>query len=162
MANGPIGELLQRDHVRLAALLDEAARGATIDLELFHAFRAGLLRHIGMEEKILMPFVRQLRGGESLPAARQMRLDHAAIASLLVPTPTHAIVTRLRALLAEHNELEEGEGGIYEQCDRIVVSARDALLDRLRKAPPVKLAPYQDVPRAFASIERLLRAAGRG
>jgi hypothetical protein len=162
MTIGPIQDFLHRDHLRLASLLDEAAAGATIDLDRYHAFRGGLLRHIGMEEKILLPFVRRLRGGEPLPMAKQMRLDHSAIAALLVPTPTHAIIARLRALLDVHNDIEEGDAGVYAQCDDIAALQRDELLESLRNAPPVKLAAYQDVPRAFASIDRLLRAAGRG
>jgi len=158
---GPIHDLLRRDHDRLAALLDAACSGATIDVVAFHSFRGGLLRHIGMEEKILLPAVKRLRGGDPLPLARQMRLDHSALASLLVPTPTPAIVERLRALLEVHNAMEEGDGGVYAQCEQIAVECRDAVLKALHDAPPVKLAPYQDGPRAQASIERLLRSTGR-
>jgi hypothetical protein len=162
VAIGPIQELLRRDHDRLAELLETASIGPQLDLECFHGFRAGLLRHIAMEEKILLPAAKRLRGGEPLAAAHQLRLDHAALAALLVPTPTPVIVGRLRALLDVHNALEEGAAGVYAQCEELAQDEVDALLLELQSARPVKLAPYQDGPRAFASIERLLRAAGRG
>jgi hypothetical protein len=158
---GPIHELMQRDHERLAALLDAACRDGLMFPAPFHEFRAGLLRHIGMEEKVLLPAAKELRGGEALPAARQLRLDHAALAALLVPTPTPPIVERVRTLLALHNALEEGDAGVYAQCEQIVGTRREALLAALRDFPPVKLAAYQDGPRGFASIERLWRATGR-
>ena len=86
---GPLSGFFADDHRRLEALLDRAAAGpGPIDPELFEQFRAGLLRHIAMEEKILLPAVQRARGGTPLPIARQLRLDHGAIAALLVPTPT--------------------------------------------------------------------------
>ena len=159
--SGPVQDILAADHERLAKLLDEATRGTPVDLVPFGEFRAGLLRHIAMEEKVLLPFARELRGGEALPAARQLKLDHSAIASLLVPTPTREIVARLRALLAAHNLVEEGEHGVYAQCEAIAGDRIGELIDKLKSVRPVALAPYQDGPRAFASIERLLRNAGR-
>jgi hypothetical protein len=159
---GPIQDLLGADHVRLGALLDQARRGATIDLVPFNEFRAGLLRHIAMEEKVLLPFARELRGGEPLPAARQLKLDHAAIASLLVPTPTREIIAQLTAVLAAHNVIEEGDGGVYAECEKLAGARVGELVDKLKSVRPVAVASYQDVPRAFASIERLMRNAGRG
>jgi hypothetical protein len=161
MAAGPIHDCLRRDHQRLAAILDACSGCEKLDIEAFSEFRGGLLRHIGMEEKILLPAVKRLRGGVPLPSARQMRLDHAAIAALLVPTPTHEILRRLRSLLDVHNALEEGDAGVYAQSEAIALAESDSLLHALRNAPLPKLAPFQDGPRAFASIERLLRAAGR-
>ena len=73
---GPIRELLERDHVRLDDLLNQGDVAApSIDLETYEAFRAGLLRHIAMEEKVLLPEARRLRGGESLAVAVSRRLE---------------------------------------------------------------------------------------
>ena len=157
----PVQAFLRRDHERLARLLDAACRGDSIDALAFQPFRAGLLRHIGMEEKLLLPALKQVCGAEVLSFARQMKLDHSALAALLVPTPTREIVARLRALLEIHNAMEEGDGGVYDRCERLAPAARDDLLAALNAAREVKLAPYQDGPRAMASIERLLRAAKR-
>jgi hypothetical protein len=88
-------------------------------------------------------------------------LDHGALAALLVPTPTHEIVAQLQGLLAQHNALEEGEGGFYDACVKLVAADEETLLRRIAAAPPVPLAAHYDGPRAFAAIARLMRAAGR-
>lgn len=72
-----------------------------------------------MEEKILLPAIQRLRGSEPLPVAARLRLDHGALASLLMPMPTPAVITAIRAILAAHNQLEEGPGGLYETCDEL-------------------------------------------
>jgi hypothetical protein len=155
--------LLEREHAALDAHLGAAAPGPTspVDMSAYGAFRAGLLRHIGMEEKILLPAARRARRGEPLERAAQLRRDHAAIAALLVPTPTRAIVAQLRALLAAHNILEEGPDGVYAECEALAGAAASELLARLEAAPAVPPAPHFDGPRAFAAIDRLLRATGR-
>jgi len=156
MSAGPVHDLLHRDHQRLAGLLD-----AALDPDSYQAFRAGLLRHIGMEEKILLPLAKRLGGGRPLPLARQMKLDHSALAALLVPTPTPAIVARIRTLLDAHNVMEESADGVYAQCERIAAGELETLARELERAPEVKLAAHCDTPRVFDSIERNLRATGR-
>ena len=152
MSAGPVHDLLHRDHQRLAGLLDGGS---------FQEFRAGLLRHIGMEEKILLPLAKRLSGGRPLAFAAQMKLDHSALAALLVPTPTPEIVARIRTLLDAHNVMEESEEGVYAQCERIAAAELETLARELERAPAVKLAPHCDTPRVFDSIERNLRATGR-
>jgi hypothetical protein len=50
---GPITDFLVKDHGRLEALLQSAvAQADAVDQGMYDQFRAGLLRHIGMEEKI--------------------------------------------------------------------------------------------------------------
>ena len=105
--------------------------------------------------------MRRTRPESALDVARQLRLDHAALAALLVPTPTPTILEGIRAVLAAHNPLEEGEGGFYELCGRLAAGDEAALLERIERAPAVPLAAHYDGPSAFANIERLLRAAGR-
>ena len=86
--SGPIHRLLADDHRRLEALLDRATTDpARIDHAAYAAFRSGLLKHIGMEEKILIPTAQRLRGGKPVRVAAALRLQHGAIAALLVPTP---------------------------------------------------------------------------
>jgi hypothetical protein len=154
-------EFLSQDHQRIDAFLRAAEAGGRIDLESFEAFRGRLLRHIGMEEKILLPAARRASGGEPLAIARQLKADHAALAALVVPTPTVRIIDQIRALLSAHNVLEEEPGGLYDVCDQLAGSDAERLLERLRAAPAVPLAPHYDGQRAFDGIERLLRAAGR-
>jgi hypothetical protein len=157
----PVHEFLRVDHERLAGLLERACRSEAVNAEAFQAFRGGLLRHIGMEEKLLLPALRKVCGPGFEAVAGQMKRDHSALAALLVPTPTQEIVERIKALLEVHDAMEEEGGGVYDQCERLSADARAELLAALRSTRDVKLAPYQDGPRAMASIERLLRATGR-
>jgi hypothetical protein len=151
------------DHRRL----DELLRCATtipgqVEPHLFQDFRAGLLRHIGMEEKILLPAARYARGGKALPVARLLRTDHGAIAALLVPTPRVEGVERLLSVLKPHNALEEGPGGLYETCDRLLAREAPALIEALRAFPQVPTAPHQDSPlveRHIAEVLDLVRKA---
>jgi hypothetical protein len=158
MTRGALYELLQQDHARLDELLRRADSGAAIDADSFAAFRGGLLRHIAIEEKVVLPEARRLRGGEPLAIARQLRADHAALAALLVPSPTRDIIATVRKVLSEHNPLEEGPGGVYDACEGLAGAELDALVARARAVPEVRLARYFDGPRAFAAIEMLLRA----
>ena len=107
----PITDFLVEDHRRLEALLQQAVAHAA-DQGAYAQFRAGLLRHIGMEEKILIPAAQRLRGGEPLGIASKLRLDHGALGTLLIPTPTAAVIAGIRGILKEHNILEEGPGGL--------------------------------------------------
>jgi hypothetical protein len=150
---------LADDHARLDALLLRAMEDpARIDVAAYAAFRAGLLKHIGMEEKILLPAAQRVRSGEPLPIAAKLRLDHGALAALLVPPPTRAVVAALRAILAAHNPIEEGPGGVYDTCEELAGAERDALLARLRAAPEVPVAQHVDGPRVLASA----RSSARG
>jgi hypothetical protein len=158
---GPISRFMADDHRRLEALLDAAAAATPIDVSLFEQFRAGLLRHIGMEEKVLLPAVARARGGTPLPIARQLRLDHGAIAAMLVPSPTTAGIARLRALLALHDELEEASGGAYADCDRLLAGESAAVMIQLRDYPPVRTAPHNDGPAVEHHIAETLALAGR-
>lgn len=158
----PITAFLSEDHDRLDALLRRAlAVPGEVDREPFDEFRGGLLRHIGMEEKLLLPAVREARGGEPHPLARRLRIDHGAITSLLVPTPTPAIVEELRAILGPHNEVEEAPGGLYHACDALLAGQAAALVARLAAYPPVKVNRYQDGPRVLRTAAEALAASAR-
>ncbi|HET9597559.1 MAG TPA: hemerythrin domain-containing protein [Anaeromyxobacteraceae bacterium] len=156
---GPISEFLAADHDRLDALLTRALEGGPIERAAFDEFREGLLRHIAMEEKILLPAARDARNGEPLPDARRLRIDHGAIAALLVPTPTPQIAAEIRKILEPHNLLEEGEGGVYASCDALLASGSEAILRRMREYPRVKVARYQDGPRVCRTAEEALRVS---
>jgi hypothetical protein len=155
----PITQFLAEDHVRLDALLSKAVAGGGVDLDAYGAFREGLLRHIALEEKILLPAARIARGGEPWPQARRLRIDHGAIAALLVPTPTPEIAGEIRKILGPHNEVEEGEAGLYAECDALLSPEADAILERMRAYPPVKVARYQDGPRVCRTAEEALRVS---
>jgi hypothetical protein len=144
---GPIQVLMTEDHARLDRLLDRSQRDdGTIDAETHAELRRELLRHIAMEEKVLLPFARARRGGAPLAMASALRADHGQIAKLLVPTPTPALCEELRALLARHNPLEEGPHGLYAQCDELAGAEVESLAARLRELPPVPVATHYDGP----------------
>lgn len=158
---GPICRFLADDHVRLDDLLRRAvADPAHIDRATYAEFRAGLLKHIGMEEKILLPAAQRARGGQPLDIAAKLRLDHGAIAALLVPTPTPAIVAALRRILRDHNLIEEDPGGLYETCDQILAAETGEVLARLRAAPDVPVNPHVDSPLVLNATRRALARAG--
>jgi hypothetical protein len=157
----PISRFLADDHRRLETLLEQAAAASPIDAALFEQFRAGLLRHIGMEEKVLLPAVRRARGGIPLPLARQIRLDHGAIAAMLVPAPTPAGIERLRAMLVLHDDLEERSAGVYADCDHVLAGESAALIAQLHSFPAVRTAPHNTGPAVERHIADTLALAGR-
>jgi Hemerythrin HHE cation binding domain len=160
-AQGSIYRMLAADHARLDDLLARAAINPEgIDSAPYDAFRRGLLKHIAMEEKILLPAALRLNGGEPLAIAARLRLDHGAIAALLVPTPNRQIVAALKTILAAHNALEEGAGGLYETCDRLASVGSDEIIAQLAGAPEVPMAPHNDGPKVIPAARRALARAG--
>ncbi|HZC81019.1 MAG TPA: hemerythrin domain-containing protein, partial [Nitrospiraceae bacterium] len=144
---GMLTEFLVEDHRRLDGFLQTAmAHPGTVDDQAYGQFRGGLLRHIGMEEKILLPAAQRQRSGEPLSLAAKLRLDHGALASLLMPTPTAAILATIQGILVEHNVLEEGPGGLYETCDSSAGPEGETILAALRAAPEVAVMRYNDSP----------------
>lgn len=157
-----IAEVLAQDHDRLDALFAKAsADAARVDMAAYEDFRRGLLKHVGMEELILIPAARRL-GGRAVALAERARLDHAALTSLLIPPPTPAILSALRAVLEPHNRMEEEDGGLYAQCESVLGAEAGAVLARLRAAPDIPPAAHAGGPRVSASIRRALAAAGYG
>jgi hypothetical protein len=158
---GMLTEFLVEDHRRLDGFLQTAmAQPGTVDDRAYGQFRAGLLRHIGIEEKILLPAAQRQRGGEPLSLAAKLRLDHGALASLLMPTPTAAIQATIQGILAEHNVLEEGPGGFYETCDAVAGPEGETILAALRAAPEVAVMRYNDSPAVMNAVHRALERAG--
>ena len=160
---GPLHLFFSADHRRLDALLKRSiAEPGRVDLAPFGEFRAGILRHIGMEEKVLFTAARAARGGEPLELAARLRVDHGAIAALLVPTPTPALVAEILSVLVPHNRREEEPGGVYDACDEALGPAEAArLVEELRAFPEPPLKPYNDGPGIQGHIEENLALARR-
>jgi hypothetical protein len=158
---GPISRFLADDHARLDDLLRRAlASPDEIDLQAYADFRAGLLKHIAMEEKILLPAAQKARHGEPLAIAATLRLHHGALAALLVPSPTRGIGAAIHAILKDHNPIEEGPGGVYEVCERLAGSELDNIMSQLQSAKEVKVAPHNDSPLVIEGTRRALTKAG--
>jgi hypothetical protein len=135
------------------------ANEAAFDHAAFEEFRAGLLRHIGLEEKLLLLHARAKKGAP-LPITRTLRVEHAALASLLVPTPDRALVGEIEGLLERHNQKEEGDAGLYAECAALGPKDEDGeLLERMRATPPPPLAKHFDGKGAHRSAAAALAAA---
>lgn len=157
---GIIRDELEADHRRLDALLEAALLpDGRVHEESYTAFRSGLLRHIGIEEKILFAGARERRG-EPLPLAKQLRIEHGALALLLVPTPDQALLAELRGLLDRHNALEEGEGGVYEQCEALL-GDDPTVLEAIRTFPAPKMNRHYDGPNTYRRAKEALAASAR-
>jgi len=154
---GAIHALLAADHDRLDALLGRLG-SEPLDLAAYTDLRAGLLRHIAMEEKVLFGDVRARRGGSSLPVIARLHADHAALASLLVPRPTLELLRTMRTILDEHNPLEERERGLYEACEELAGDHVPELLARMHAIPAVRVSAHVDEPRIHEHIARMLAA----
>ncbi len=150
------------DHARLHGLIEQAMARPHLDAEAFAAFRRGLLRHIAIEEKVLFPAVRRARGGLVLARAHELRIDHAALTSLLVPTPDLALCHEVLSLLSMHDVKEEAAGGTYGECkswlngDELVLLAQHAA-----SFPEVRVARHSDGPHVHRTAEGALASARR-
>lgn len=146
-----ISAFLASDHDRLDALLK--GEGG------YEEFRRGLLKHVGMEEMILLPAVKRLTGAPAALASK-IRLDHGALTALLVPTPTPQILRAIEAILVPHNELEERDGGLYAACQDSLGAEAATVLEALKRARDIPPAAHADGPHVQGVIRRALDAAG--
>lgn len=154
---GPIHRYLSADHARLNGLLLAALPPTGgIDPAPYREFKEGILRHIGMEERVLMPATHEARAGNPLPVERRLRIDHHAIALLTVPTPTREGLGTIADILAPHNVLEEEPEGFYVLCERLAGEGVDTLFARMLAFPHLPLAPHADTPEVAASVTRAL------
>jgi hypothetical protein len=157
----PLHDLLSQDHDRLDDLVAACVRrDGTIDAERYGEFRGGLLRHIGIEERVLFPAIRARHGDSTL--LDQLHRDHAALAALLVPPPTAAEIDQIRAILREHNALEEDAGGLYEIAESVAGDELTAMVAAAEATPAVPQAPHFDTAITRSSIARLVREAEEG
>lgn len=158
---GRIYEYLADDHARLDGLLERATGNpAAIDMKVFAEFRRGLLRHIGLEEKIILPAIARLQNGKQTEVAARLRLDHGALTALLVPTPSSGIIETILSILEVHNSLEEKEDGLYQLVEKLVAEEANSLLEKLMNAPEVLVLPHNDRPGIHDAARRAVGRAG--
>src|SRR5208282_3701357 len=142
--HGAIWRLLADDHARLDPLLERAGPcHSAEELAAYDQFRRGLLHHIAMEEKVLLPAAERARGAP-IPEAVRLRLDHGALAALMIPPPQPQIARAIRFILARHNPIEESAGGVYDSCERLAGDAAEELLAALKATTPVPVKPHLD------------------
>ncbi len=158
---GALYQYLADDHERLDSLFQRAvARPGVIDSEPYHEFRRGLLRHISIEEKIVLPAIARWQSGKKPAIAERLRLDHGALVSLLAPPPTPSIMLTIQSILEVHNRLEEHEGGLYTLLDNLAGTEAEAMLAQLKAAPPVALLPNNDKPEVLDAAKKAVTRAG--
>jgi hypothetical protein len=158
---GPLSKYLEDDHDRLDRLLQEATeRPGEVELGAYSEFRKGLLRHISIEEKIILPEITRLQGGKPAAAAERLRRDHGAIVALLVPPPSESVIATLRSILEVHNAFEEEGGGVYQLIDELEGKDAEEFLEKLRSAPPVPVLPHNERPETLEATRRAVARAG--
>lgn len=155
--NKPLHNFFTTDHRRIEGFLDEATNQADeIKLDLYNQFRAGLLRHIKMEEKTLFPAAIKANKGEIPGIIPRLRLEHGALTSLMVPPPTSSLIKVIRYVLEKHDLAEEEPGGLYEICEALTEGQTDMLLEKLAQTEEVPTHPCNPAPFALESAKRSL------
>lgn len=157
---GVLYHYLSDDHVRLDRLLQAAAAYPdAIDMEAYALFRKGLLRHIGIEEKIVIPVISRSTAGKHAELAARLKLDHGALVALLVPPPSRSIIATIRSILEAHNPREEDNGGLYDILEA-AAAPDEKLLERFQTAPEVPVLPHNEKPFALEAARRAVVRAG--
>ena len=158
---GPVHSFLADDHKRLDDLLKRAlADPERIDNNAYAEFRAGLLKHISIEEKILLPAAQRYRGGMPLPIVARIRLDHGALVALMVPPPTRTLVSTIRSILTVHNEREEEVDGLYEASESAIGKNVQEILAMMKSAADVPVLPHNPDLRVLEATRRAVERAG--
>ncbi|HTY35717.1 MAG TPA: hemerythrin domain-containing protein [Bacteroidota bacterium] len=158
---GPLHQFFADDHRRLEALLDKATSSSpAYDMAAYAQFRSGLLKHIKMEETILLPAAQRAQNGKPLDMAARIRLDHGAITALLVPPPSPMILRALRAILAAHDMIEEQPSGMYERLEELTGAEMNELVDRAKKTTDVPVHPHNEASFILDATRRALARAG--
>lgn len=159
-AHGPIHHFLSGEHARLDRLLEGARDLASpAAVEAYAQFRHALLRHISMEEKVLLPDAEKRRGAPH-PLAARLRLEHGAMAALMMPSASRAILHTLRTILERHNPLEESPGGVYDACEQLAGADAAGLLSAIEATPEVPVKPHLDTEKTRTAVGHALERAG--
>lgn len=159
--NKPLYEFFTSDHREIEEILEKATENLdSIDMKLYEQFRVRLLTHIKMEEKVLFPAAQKANKSAAAPLAAQLRLEHGAITTLMVPTPTSELIKVLWHLLDVHDLKEEEPGGMYDLCENLTQGQTEVLLEELKSITAVPVLPHNDAPIAMEATRRALTRAG--
>ena len=140
-----VTEYLAGDHARLGESFDRAIAGAALELAPYETFRAGLLRHIAIEEKLLFPAVKPAADAALLARMAALHADHARIGMLLAVYPTAERCRELAALLERHDADEEGPTGVYAACEAALgPSTSHELAHAARAFAAVRVGKFRD------------------
>lgn len=154
-------QFFTKDHRRIEDILNIATEDIhNIQMDYYHQFRSGLLKHIKMEERIFFPAAQKENNGVPLPLAAKLRLDHGALTALMVVPPDPAVVKVLRYVLEEHDLLEEQPGGMYDICEKLTEGETQEVLQQLKKSTEVPLQAHNKAEYALEAAKRALARAG--
>ena len=159
--NKPLHQFFTNDHHRLDKLLNKATeQPGAIEMNYYHQFRTGLLRHIKMEEKTLFPAAKKVNDDLMKQLIPRYRLEHGALTALMVPPPTPELVKVIRYILEKHDLAEEEPGGLYDVCEALTHGQTRELLGLLALTEEVPVHPPNPAPIAIESARRALTRAG--
>lgn len=158
--NKPLHNFFTKDHRRIEEFLDRATnQPGLIQQDQYYQFRAGLLRHIKMEEKTLFPAAIKANNGKMPEIIPKLRLEHGALTALMVPPPTASLIKVIRYVLEKHDLAEEEPGGLYEICEALTSGQTEELLEQLKNTPEVPIHPCNPAAFALESAKRSLARA---
>jgi hemerythrin HHE cation binding domain-containing protein len=159
--NKSLYQFFTKDHRRIEELLDKATENPDeLQMDYYHQFRTGLLKHIKMEEKIFFPAAQKANGNVPLPLAAKLRLDHGALTSLMVVPPSSEVIKVLRYVLDKHDLLEEEPGGMYDVSEKLTEGETNDLLQQLENVSEVPVLPHNKAGYAVDVAKRTLLRAG--
>lgn len=159
--NKPLYQFFAEDHHRIDKLLNKATeQPGEIEMNYYHQFRTGLLRHIKMEEKTLFPASKKADPALMQKLIPRYRLDHGALTALMVPPPTLPLIKVIRYVLEKHDMAEEEPGGLYDVCEVLTQGQTQELLGQLADTDEVPVHPPNPTPIAIESARRALERAG--
>ena len=154
-------QFFTNDHRRIELLLDKATENINdIQMESYHLFRTGLLKHIKMEEKILFPAAQKANRGVPLPLAAKLRLDHGALTALMTLPPDPSVIRVLRYIMDKHDIAEEEPGGMYDVCEALTRDQTQLLLEQLKNVTEVPVHPPNPSPFVLDATRRAVARAG--
>lgn len=159
--NKPLYDFFTADHERIEDILNRSVLIADkIDEELYRQFRVGLLTHIKMEERILFKAAREAKGGDPLPIAPQLKLEHGALTALMVLPPSAEVIKVIRHIMALHDIKEEEPGGMYDACELLTKERTNEILEELAQNTEVPVHPPNPKPIALKAAKNALARAG--
>lgn len=153
-----IVRVMDNQHRRIEWLLTESLGDGdqrALDLAAYTAFRETMLRHIGIEEKLLLAGLREAQ--VQFAPAWAIHRDHAALASLMSAEPDLALALEVARLVDTHMTLEEGPQGLFSVCARSL--SEEALVVGAHAYPEVKPAPWSKAEWLPRTVQAALELA---
>jgi hypothetical protein len=143
------------EHLFLSSTTDPEA----VDASMYDEFRSKLLRHIAIEENIVLPLLRKhLRGG--FPMELQLRMEHDALAALCVLPPSPEVLYSMHSLLIRHDRLEEAHGTLYDLFDDCVRREPENIAEHIATFRQSATPRYINNPLALEYARRAIARAG--